>query len=57
MISRTDSFFQEDRTCYNAIECPCLTPDCDMHGVCCQCVVNVKSKGKVPACLHPVEQA
>lgn len=33
----------------NGKDCPC-TYDCELHGLCCECVRKHRAKGQLPAC-------
>ncbi|MDR0221735.1 MAG: hypothetical protein LBI54_10085 [Lachnospiraceae bacterium] len=36
----------------NVKECPCHSETCKNHGKCCDCVVNHRNQGNLPACLR-----
>jgi len=38
----------------NLEKCPCTYP-CDIKGICCQCLLNHRLHGELPACYFPPE--
>ena len=36
----------------NEKNCPCESLECEMHGVCCECIVANSSKDLLPSCLR-----